>query len=140
MALTEEDDPDAECEEREGGTADAPPAADGAIPGTITQGGPRRVWDECERPSSSSMPSVMARMLEALAVRDGDRVLEIGTGSGYNAALLCERLGSENVTTIDCNAELVGAARQRLAEHGYEPTVVAGDGFFGYAPNALVSP
>ena len=80
--------------------------------------------------SSSSMPSVMAAMLEALTVRDGDSVLEIGTGSGYNAALLCERLGSNRITTIDCDGELVEAARRRLSEHGYQPTVAAGDGFF----------
>jgi protein-L-isoaspartate O-methyltransferase len=86
--------------------------------------------------SSSSMPSVMATMLEALAVRDDDTVLEIGTGSGYNAALLCERLGSNRITTIDCDIELVEAARRRLSGHGYEPTVAAGDGFFGYAPHA----
>ncbi|MEA2618568.1 MAG: hypothetical protein QOE72_4351, partial [Chloroflexota bacterium] len=86
--------------------------------------------------SSSSMPSVMATMLEALAVHDDDTVLEIGTGSGYNAALLCDRLGSNRITTIDCDIELVEAARRRLSGHGYEPTVAAGDGFFGYAPNA----
>ncbi len=37
------------------------------------------------------MPAIMAVMLEALRVRDGDRTLEIGTGTGYNAALLCHR-------------------------------------------------
>jgi protein-L-isoaspartate O-methyltransferase len=88
------------------------------------------------RRSSSSMPSVMARMLETLDVRDGDAVLEIGTGSGYNAALLCERLGSDHTTTVDCDVELVEAARHRLSEHGYQPTVVAGDGFLGHAPGA----
>jgi protein-L-isoaspartate O-methyltransferase len=92
--------------------------------------------EEPLRRSSSSMPSVMATMLEALAVRDGDAVLEIGTGSGYNAALLCERLGSNRVTTVDCDVELVEAARQRLSEHGYEPTVAAADGFLGHAPTA----
>jgi protein-L-isoaspartate O-methyltransferase len=92
--------------------------------------------DEPLRRSSSSMPSVMAIMLHALDAHDGDAVLEIGTGSGYNAALLCERLGSDRITTVDCDAELVEAARRRLSEHGYEPTVVAGDGFLGHAPNA----
>ncbi|MGH3683492.1 MAG: hypothetical protein ACRDQY_17485 [Pseudonocardiaceae bacterium] len=46
-------------------------------------------------------------MLEALEVTDGCRVLEIGTGSGDNAALLCERLGSAYVTSVDIDPELV---------------------------------
>jgi methyltransferase of ATP-grasp peptide maturase system len=86
--------------------------------------------------SSSSMPTLMAGMLEALGVEEGERVLEIGTGTGYNAALLCERLGSERVTTIDIDPELVRVARERLAEAGYRPAVVAGDGWAGFATNA----
>ncbi len=86
--------------------------------------------------SSSSMPSIMALMLDALQVSPCDRVLEIGTGSGYNAALLCERLGSDRVTTVDIDPGLVVAARERLQLLGYTPTVVAADGFHGYAANA----
>lgn len=89
-----------------------------------------------ERYSSSSRPSVMARFLTLLDVRDGNRILEIGTGTGYNAALLCERLGSDRVTTIDIDAELVDAARAALASCGYSPTVVAVDGYLGYEPVA----
>src|ERR1700716_3849732 len=48
--------------------------------------------------SSSSMPAIMAIMLEELLVSEGQRILEIGTGTGYNAALLCQRLGESNVT------------------------------------------
>jgi protein-L-isoaspartate(D-aspartate) O-methyltransferase len=86
--------------------------------------------------SSSSMPTLMAVMLEALGVENGHRVLEIGTGSGYNAALLSERLGSELVTTVEIDAELVTEARERLAEAGYRPTVAVGDGWAGHAANA----
>lgn len=87
--------------------------------------------------SSSSQPSLMARMLAALEVRDGMRVLEIGTGPGYNAALLCHRLGDANVTTVDLDREITDAARSHLAAAGFHPAVVTGDGARGalaYAP------
>lgn len=83
--------------------------------------------------SSSTMPSLMARMLEALDIHDGQRVLEIGTGTGYNAALLCHRLGSSNVTSIEIDPALVVAAKDRLAGLGYYPTLVVGDGTDGAA-------
>lgn len=81
--------------------------------------------------SSSTAPTVMARMLEALGVEDGDRVLEVGTGTGYNAALLSHRLGSDHVVSIDVDPGLVDAARTRLRAVGYTPTLVAGDGMAG---------
>jgi protein-L-isoaspartate O-methyltransferase len=65
--------------------------------------------------SSSSMPSLMTRMLEALDIRDGHKVLEIGTGSGYNAALLCHRLGDDRVYSVELEPGLVELARARLA-------------------------
>lgn len=83
--------------------------------------------------SSSTMPSLMARMLEALDVRDGDRVLEIGAGTGYNVALLCHRLGSHNVVSIDIDPALVAAAKSRLAGLGHHPTLLVGDGTTGAA-------
>ncbi|GAA3175758.1 MULTISPECIES: methyltransferase domain-containing protein [Streptomyces] len=90
-----------------------------------------RVDDEGRLVSSSSQPSLMARMLEALDVTDGCRVLEVGTGSGYNAALLAHRLGDAAVTTVDLEEEITAAARERLAAAGYRPTVVTGDGALG---------
>ncbi|MGH3516061.1 MAG: methyltransferase domain-containing protein [Haloechinothrix sp.] len=78
--------------------------------------------------SSSTMPSLMARMLEALDLRDGQRVLEIGTGTGYNAALLSYRLGASQVVSIDIDPDLVETARVRLATLGHWPTVLTGDG------------
>ena len=86
--------------------------------------------------SSSSQPAIMAVMLAALRVENGNRVLEIGTGTGYNAALLCHRLGSPNVTTVDIDPDLVEAARNRLADCGYQPTCVAADGAAGHPPGA----
>ncbi|MFJ2646531.1 methyltransferase domain-containing protein [Streptomyces sp. NPDC087420] len=81
--------------------------------------------------SSSSQPSLMARMLDELDVRDGNRVLEIGAGSGYNAALLSHRLGEENVTTIDLDPEITESARTHLTTAGHRPAVVTGDGARG---------
>ncbi|MCX5607911.1 MULTISPECIES: methyltransferase domain-containing protein [unclassified Streptomyces] len=81
--------------------------------------------------SSSSQPSLMAKMLRALEVRDGDNVLEIGAGTGYNAALLCHRLGDDLVTTVDLDEEITESARTHLAEVGYHPVVVTGDGARG---------
>ncbi|MGH3826606.1 MAG: methyltransferase domain-containing protein [Pseudonocardiaceae bacterium] len=81
---------------------------------------------------SSTAPVLMLTMLEALDVDHGHRVLEIGTGTGYNTALLCERLGSERVTSVDIDPELVALARGRLAANGYTPTLAAVDGAGGY--------
>ncbi|APE21680.1 MULTISPECIES: methyltransferase domain-containing protein [Streptomyces] len=81
--------------------------------------------------SSASQPSLMALMLRALDVRDGDDVLEIGAGTGYHAALLCHRLGEEHVTTVDLDEEIAESARTHLAAAGYRPAVVAVDGARG---------
>lgn len=84
--------------------------------------------------SSSSQPSLMAMMLEDLRVGEregtgsGCRVLEVGTGTGYNAALMAHRLGTDRVTTVDLDEEITGPARDRLAAAGYRPAVVTGDG------------
>jgi protein-L-isoaspartate(D-aspartate) O-methyltransferase len=78
--------------------------------------------------SSSSMPSVMAGMLEALDLRPGMRVLEIGTGTGYNAALLCRLVGDDNVVTVELDPALAEAARNALHRANVHPTVHIGDG------------
>ena len=83
--------------------------------------------------SSSSQPAIMARMLEQLDVRLGHRVLEIGTGSGYNAALLAQLVGETGaVVSVDIDVDLVEDARARLAECGVsQVTVGCGDGGSG---------
>ncbi|MFF7729759.1 methyltransferase domain-containing protein [Streptomyces sp. NPDC008001] len=81
--------------------------------------------------SSSSQPSLMAKMLAALNVQDGHTMLEIGAGTGYNAALLAHRLGDDKVTTVDLDPEITGPAREHLAEAGFHPEVVTGDGALG---------
>jgi protein-L-isoaspartate(D-aspartate) O-methyltransferase len=88
--------------------------------------------------ASISQPSMLARILELAAVHPGNRILEIGTGSGYNAALLAELAGTGGrVVTVDVEADLVEAARAVLADCGYS-TVRAdiGDGLDGFAPEA----
>jgi protein-L-isoaspartate O-methyltransferase len=85
---------------------------------------------------SSTKPDLMIRMLEALQLTDGTRVLEIGTGTGYNAALLCHRLGDAGVCSVDIDPALIAEARARLAELGYHPVLVAADGAEGLADHA----
>jgi protein-L-isoaspartate O-methyltransferase len=91
-------------------------------------------WESRSLRSSSSMPGLTTRMLEPLQVRDGDRVLETGTGTGYNAALLAHRLGDTNVFSVDVEPDLIDLARQRLARIGYHPTLIAADGASGLPP------
>uniref|UniRef100_UPI0028112191 methyltransferase domain-containing protein n=2 Tax=Streptomyces sp. TaxID=1931 RepID=UPI0028112191 len=81
--------------------------------------------------SSASQPSLMALMLEALDVRDGHDVLEIGAGTGYHAALLCHRLGDRHVTTVDLDEEIAESARAHLAAVGHRPAVLTADGARG---------
>jgi protein-L-isoaspartate O-methyltransferase len=82
------------------------------------------------------MPSIMSWMLQALDLADGQQVLEIGTGTGYNATLLCHRLSDANVTSIDIDPALVDQARLRLGELGYASLLAAGDGVGGLPAGA----
>ncbi|PAU47772.1 methyltransferase domain-containing protein [Streptomyces albireticuli] len=86
--------------------------------------------------SSSSMPTMVASMLAALDVEQDSTVLEIGTGTGWNAALLSHRLGSENVVTVEVDARSAGEARRRLAHAGFTPRCVVGDGARGCPEHA----
>jgi len=96
--------------------------------------------DEYGRPiSSSSQPAMMAIMLDQLDLAPGLRVLEIGAGTGYNAALIRHIIGgSGQVTSVDIDGELVGKARAHLAAAGYPDVIVlCADGAQGcpaYAP------
>jgi protein-L-isoaspartate(D-aspartate) O-methyltransferase len=82
-----------------------------------------------------SQPAVVARMLELLELRPEDRVLDVGTGSGYHAALL-SRLAAE-VWTVERHRELSAAAARVLSELGYgNVTCVVGDGWRGLPERA----
>ncbi|MFI9811502.1 methyltransferase domain-containing protein [Saccharothrix variisporea] len=86
--------------------------------------------------SSSTKPDLMVRMLELLDIHDGHRVLEIGTGTGYNAALLAHRLGDDHVHSVDLDPALVETARARLAALGRQPRLAARDGADGWPKHA----
>ena len=93
-----------------------------------------------------SAPSVVARMTELLDPRPGHRVLEVGTGSGYQAAVLAELVAPSDsprstwghVWSIERIPELAEQARRNLEAAGYADrvTVVVGDGSKGYPPAA----
>ncbi|GAB3645099.1 class I SAM-dependent methyltransferase [Glycomyces tarimensis] len=88
--------------------------------------------------SSASQPAIVAEMLEQLDVRPGHRVLEIGAGTGYNAALLDSLVGpGGSVTTVDLDDDTVKRARAALEAVGCERVrVVRGDGELGWADGA----
>ena len=91
-----------------------------------------------EAVSSSSQPEIMATMLQQLEVAAGHRVLEIGAGTGYNAALLAHLAGEGGeVVTLDIDDDIVGGARAHLAAAGLARVrVVRADGGLGLAAGA----
>ncbi|MEU2118656.1 methyltransferase domain-containing protein [Streptomyces sp. NPDC016459] len=86
--------------------------------------------------SSASAPSIVFRMLHMADVGEGHRVLEIGTGTGWNAGLLSYVAGPENVTTIEVDPTLAARAKDRLWKEGLRAEVVVGDGSMGHADSA----
>jgi len=86
--------------------------------------------------SSTSQPSVVALMLVAAALRPGLRVLEIGTGTGWNTALLCERLGDAAVVSVEIDPDVARTAAAALTTSGYHPMLVNADGADGHPAQA----
>jgi protein-L-isoaspartate(D-aspartate) O-methyltransferase len=94
----------------------------------------KHAWENIALPIGSgqtiSQPLVVARMLELLQLTPGDRVLDVGTGSGYHAALLAELAGE--VISIEVLPKLSRAAAARLAALGYSRvTCLVADGWQG---------
>ncbi|THA32161.1 methyltransferase [Streptomyces sp. A1277] len=86
--------------------------------------------------SSSTTPFTVVDMLEKLEVEDGHQVLEIGTGTGYSSALMCFRLGEDNVTTIEVDPDVAARADAALEAAGYSTWTVTGDGLLGHPRRA----
>jgi len=80
-----------------------------------------------------SAPHMVAVMTDLLEVGAGDRVFEVGTGCGYHAAVVAEIVGPGNLYTAEYVPELADAARERLANLGYDITVRTGDGRTAYS-------
>jgi len=84
-----------------------------------------------------SAPHMVAIMTDLLSVSRGDRVLEIGTGCGYHAAVTAEVVGAGNVYSVEYHENLAERARETLAKTGYsEVSVRAGDGRAGWPEHA----
>ncbi|MFF1693696.1 rRNA adenine N-6-methyltransferase family protein [Streptomyces sp. NPDC058257] len=93
--------------------------------------------DKGRAPTSSiSMPTMVFTMLDALDLQHGHKVLEIGTGRGWNTALLSYRVGDKNVTSIEKDDVLAEDARVRLNCSGFSPDLVVGDGERGHGTNS----
>lgn len=71
-------------------------------------------------------------MLELAGLHDGDKVLEVGTGTGYSTAILCHRLGDSLVFSIEYDKGLAALAADRVHAGGFTPTLITGDGLQGH--------
>lgn len=86
--------------------------------------------------SSSTLPGLILWMIEQARVSAGDRVLIIGAGTGLSTAYVCEIAGGGRTTAIEADPAVAERAREALAEAGYTPTLVTGDGLRGHADRA----
>ncbi|HLJ81420.1 MAG TPA: methyltransferase domain-containing protein [Ktedonobacterales bacterium] len=95
-------------------------------------------WEGAIAVSSASQPAIVAIMLEQLQLTPDMDVLEIGAGTGYNAALMAELVGPlGHVTTVDIDPEIVAEARAHLDAAGYSQVrAIAADGAFGWPEGA----
>ncbi|CAL9427722.1 ATP-grasp peptide maturase system methyltransferase [Streptomyces sp. enrichment culture] len=86
--------------------------------------------------SSATLPSLVARTLHVAAPHDGQKVLEVGTGTGYSTAVLCHGVGAENVVSVEYDPACAAAAARNLETAGCAPTLITGDGLQGHKEHA----
>lgn len=86
--------------------------------------------------SSVSAPAVVFPFLELLSPRRGDRILDVGTGSGWTAALLSWVAGAEGVTSIEVDGQVSAQAAVNLGAAGFNPQLIVGDGVTGWPDGA----
>ncbi|AVZ73558.1 methyltransferase [Streptomyces lunaelactis] len=86
--------------------------------------------------SSSTLPGVILWMIERAGTVRGKRALIIGAGTGLSTAYVCEVLGEDNTTAIETDPAAAERARKALAEAGYAPTLITGDGLRGHPEGA----
>lgn len=115
------------CEAYAPGTAIITQRDEGRAPAASGEGTPT---------SSLSEPAIVAEFLELLEVRDGHKVLDIGTGSGWTAALLAHQLGEDRVTTVEVDSHVAAHAQSSLKAAGLTPLVIVGDGAAGWPAGA----
>lgn len=97
---------------------------------------PTKFADDGTPISSVSQPTIVAAMLEQLQVSLGNHVLEIGTGTGYNAALLATLAGGRCVASVELEPDLAEQANELLSRLGLDVQIVVGDGRRGYEVSA----
>ena len=86
--------------------------------------------------SSATLPSLVVRTGQVAGLRRGQKVLEVGTGTGYSTAVLAERIGAENLVCVEYDPGLAADAARHLHDAGYAPTLVTGDGLQGCKDHA----
>ncbi|CAM5413397.1 protein-L-isoaspartate O-methyltransferase [Streptomyces spiroverticillatus] len=86
--------------------------------------------------SSATLPSLVVRTAQVAGLRPGQKVLEVGTGTGYSTAVLSHRLGVQHVVSIEYDEHLAASAAAHLHTAGYTPTLATGDGLQGCKEHA----